>query len=602
MVCSRSSPLLSFGNASGKTLFRRYIDEIPKTPSMKNFFLILFLLFASTCLFAEKEGGLDFMTHYPAELHEPLPPLGEDALTEANAYVAYAMSCYLPEEIHNWSDEEFLAFVNEQSERLAQVLAVYPECEPVLKRLQILRSSFGQNPQLLKDLKPILEAHPSQELLMVYLQTLLDCEKYNELSPLLEKAIADYPETALFQAISTDLAFRQKRTDDLAQVFAKMQNNAVLRKDDRMRILYLRYLITQEKQDSEAIDALFQELLDDQAFMENPDNAEYACQNLAQVSAWNAMSILCGEIFLKCQTKMPREQAQRLCQAIFLGTAFGGYYDTAYKILEDIDQNLEPPFDYLLLVSLGDTVNNLTHSEECKDIVKGNRALLQLNIDLGEMVLSHTPEDAPNNDNACRILSEYYCDAGNLQRAWELLRQIPAPTAEDTRRLGILGVATEHYEEALAALERQQKESPETIDVNFYLNLATAQHECHRPDEEFYAALYKALELDPENAQAANFLGYTYAERGIRLEEAAKLIQLALDKEPQNAAYIDSLAWVRFRQGDYPEALRLMAQVYQATGTIPIYANDNSGTSEMQDHLRQILLAMELPYLADFCK
>ncbi|MCQ2403103.1 MAG: hypothetical protein MJ202_05195 [Lentisphaeria bacterium] len=542
------------------------------------------------------------MTRYPAELHEPLPPLGEDALTEASAYVAYAMSCYLPEELRDWSDEEILSFVDEQGDRLAQVLAVYPECGPVLKRLQFLRSSFDQNPQLLEELKPILEAHPSLELLTVYLQTLLNCEKYDELSPLLEKAIADYPETALFQAISTDLAFRRRRQKDLEVIFAKMQNNAVLRKDDRMRILYLRYLIPQEQQDNETIDALFKELLEDQAFLENPENAEYACQNLAQVSAWNAMSILCGEIFLKCQAKMPREQAQRLCQAIFLGTALGGYYGTAYRILEYIDMNLEPPFDYLLLLALGDAIHNLTHSEECKDIAKGNLPLLQLNIDLGEMILSHMPEDAPNNDNACRILSDYYCDAGNLQRAWELLGQIPAPTAEDTRRLGPLGVATEHYEEALAALERQRKENPETLDAGFYLNLATALHECHRPDEELYAALHKSLELDPENAQAANFLGYTYAERGIRLEEATTLIQQALDREPQNAAFLDSMAWVRFRQGNYPEALRLMVRVYQAIGTIPIYANDTPGTLEMQDHLRQILLAMELPYLADFCK
>ncbi len=51
----------------------------------------------------------------------------------------------------------------------------------------------------------------------------------------------------------------------------------------------------------------------------------------------------------------------------------------------------------------------------------------------------------------------------------------------------------------------------------------------------------RAIELNPSNAQALNYLGYSYAEMGTRLDEAEKLIRRAIDIEPEDGAYIDSL-------------------------------------------------------------
>jgi len=56
------------------------------------------------------------------------------------------------------------------------------------------------------------------------------------------------------------------------------------------------------------------------------------------------------------------------------------------------------------------------------------------------------------------------------------------------------------------------------------------------------------LKFDPDNADAINFIGYSYAERGIRLDEAEKLINEALRLKPDSGYIIDSLGWVYFRQ------------------------------------------------------
>lgn len=71
-------------------------------------------------------------------------------------------------------------------------------------------------------------------------------------------------------------------------------------------------------------------------------------------------------------------------------------------------------------------------------------------------------------------------------------------------------------------------------------------------------AMEEAIELNGENATALNYLGYTLAEKGIRLEEAQAMIERALKLEPNNGYYLDSLGWVFFKKGQYPKALEIL--------------------------------------------
>ena len=64
------------------------------------------------------------------------------------------------------------------------------------------------------------------------------------------------------------------------------------------------------------------------------------------------------------------------------------------------------------------------------------------------------------------------------------------------------------------------------------------------------------IAIDPRHAEAYNYVGYMYAERGENLEEAVRLISKALELEPDNGYFIDSLGWAYYMQGRYPYALR----------------------------------------------
>ena len=71
-------------------------------------------------------------------------------------------------------------------------------------------------------------------------------------------------------------------------------------------------------------------------------------------------------------------------------------------------------------------------------------------------------------------------------------------------------------------------------------------------------SMRKALELSPDFAEALNYLGYMWADRGENLDEARKFIEKAVEAEPANAAFLDSLAWVLFKLGRPKEALEFM--------------------------------------------
>lgn len=78
------------------------------------------------------------------------------------------------------------------------------------------------------------------------------------------------------------------------------------------------------------------------------------------------------------------------------------------------------------------------------------------------------------------------------------------------------------------------------------------------------AILRQIIRLDASYYNAYNALGYSFAERNIRLPEARALIREALNLKPDDPFITDSLAWVEFRSGNPDEALRLLQSAFDA--------------------------------------
>jgi tetratricopeptide (TPR) repeat protein len=109
------------------------------------------------------------------------------------------------------------------------------------------------------------------------------------------------------------------------------------------------------------------------------------------------------------------------------------------------------------------------------------------------------------------------------------------------------------FEEALH--EAQLEEDDDFVNAKFYFNYGAAAEQAGLYDK---AAdlLRKSIALDPENsAEACNYLGYMWADHNMNLDEAETMIRRALESEPNNASYLDSLGWVEFRKGQFDRAL-----------------------------------------------
>ncbi len=82
--------------------------------------------------------------------------------------------------------------------------------------------------------------------------------------------------------------------------------------------------------------------------------------------------------------------------------------------------------------------------------------------------------------------------------------------------------------------------------------------------------LKKAIEINPKNADALNYLGYSYAEKNINLSEAYELVMRALEIKPDDGYIIDSLGWVYYRQGKYDLALKTLQKAVEITKDDPV--------------------------------
>ena len=97
--------------------------------------------------------------------------------------------------------------------------------------------------------------------------------------------------------------------------------------------------------------------------------------------------------------------------------------------------------------------------------------------------------------------------------------------------------------------------------------------------EDVEKSLKQLISSNPDHSEALNFLGYVYAEQGIKLDEAKRLIEQALVKKPNDGYYLDSLAWVYFKQGNYSEAAKLQRAAIKQIKDDPV----------MFEHLGDIL-------------
>ena len=162
--------------------------------------------------------------------------------------------------------------------------------------------------------------------------------------------------------------------------------------------------------------------------------------------------------------------------------------------------------------------------------------------------------------------------------------EAPGPLA-----LGDPGEGAEMPEGLLHAEVLDQALSGRPDEPDLLYDHAMAAEKVDRLDV-LEASLRKLIEAKPDHAHAYNALGYTLADRNMRLPEAQRLIQKALELSPDDAHILDSMGWVLFRMGDLEGAIRNLRRAYalRPDVEISVHLAEVLWRAGIQDEARQL--------------
>lgn len=171
-----------------------------------------------------------------------------------------------------------------------------------------------------------------------------------------------------------------------------------------------------------------------------------------------------------------------------------------------------------------------------------------------EYYLKVTP-DHPQYKKTILSIAFLYRDMNRTEEAIRFLEQHHRQSPADidiTSYLASFYQENNRHDIAVTTLRRALKETPKNTALLFklgaVLDTAGERQEC-------IETMKTIIRLDPKHASALNYLGYTYAEMGINLDQALELVQRALEIRPEDGYITDSLGWIYFKKQEYGKAI-----------------------------------------------
>ena len=234
--------------------------------------------------------------------------------------------------------------------------------------------------------------------------------------------------------------------------------------------------------------------------------------------------------------------------------------------------------DYALIYVRIATYLRPTHIDAlllCADLLDGLEQYA-LAVETYKMV----PADSPDRHAAELGRADALRRAGKPDAAIEVLEQLAReyPTLPVVHNaLGDLLRQQEDYKGAVAAYDKALEYTEEGAPAQWFILYARGiAHERLKQWPQAEADLRRALELNPDQPQVLNYLGYSLVEKQEKLDEALDMIERAVAARPDSGFIVDSLGWVLFRLGRYDEAVGHMETAVELMPVDPV-VNDHLG-------------------------
>ena len=168
--------------------------------------------------------------------------------------------------------------------------------------------------------------------------------------------------------------------------------------------------------------------------------------------------------------------------------------------------------------------------------------------------MSKASEKFPNDFPINLIYGLSLSADNDHQKAKEALQKALNINPDDVTALSALGYTLNQLkedDEALVRLNKALSIEPENLQVISVIAMIHESRKDYSVSDSLYA---RAIKIDSSNVLILNNYAYSLADRGINLKQALSMAKKAIEKEPKNSSYLDTIGWIYFRLGEYKKA------------------------------------------------
>jgi tetratricopeptide (TPR) repeat protein len=187
----------------------------------------------------------------------------------------------------------------------------------------------------------------------------------------------------------------------------------------------------------------------------------------------------------------------------------------------------------------------------------------------------------PNDKGLKLTLAQQLADSGKPDESVQMAKAVLKGGAEDRDTYIMLSqiyMRLKRWKESEDAIAQAEKYATRAEEKEYIRFLQGSIYERQKKFDLAEQAFRQVLQQNPSNSMALNYLGYMLADHNTHLEEALTLIKKALDFDPQNGAYLDSLGWAYFKLGNYDQAEENLRRA----------ADKSPNDATVQDHLGEL--------------
>ncbi|MFA6928705.1 MAG: hypothetical protein WCT05_00145 [Lentisphaeria bacterium] len=536
-------------------------------PGIKYFccFLVLLVVFSQPL-----RGAAEGKKYHSAEL-------SERERAEIGAWGSYARARFL---INDRSLD-----VDRIADHLRDCLIVLPEAESPLRLLLLLQRSKSDPSKLLTNLSAVASANPENARInIVYAECLVDHQQ-SEAACLHLLAFIRRTGWKHAEAVMRLLQIKASlgAWDEASAFLKKALRHKALRNDPKMQVFEALFLLEkaeacsgeervqlQEKSRKRA-QFLIQPLLNDPETLHDWELFSSLFPVLSKLENWQELNRLL-DLAPKDFQQSEFCFSHKLLALQKLGDV-KGLHEFSRKIFSDPGLT-EPAIEQIALTNI--ELGELARAADIYELLHlRNSQSLHYRMQLAWLYLS---QRFPVKGLAMLAPVKQLPFHGLLLKAALLKAHQEAEKA----------LAVYQQAETLALSSGQQEE----LNTFFYTSYALAAETAGQLKVAI-TQFRKAHKLDPDSPEICNGLGYTLADHLQDLTFAEELIEKAVKAEPENVAYLDSLAWVRFRLQKYHEALKAILK----TLTLLQPGLDPDGV--IHQHASEIFAVCDYPDLAD---